>query len=1027
MLTRGRHFPRIPAMFCIWLLAGLAARGERLPVRFYTTADGLPSNTVNRIVLDSHGFLWFATGEGLSRFDGFAFTNYGVQDGLPDHWVGDLLETPDGEYWIATAHTLARFHPEPARRTLFEAYPYPVDPQQRFIGTALANDGKIWLLTSNELLLFDRATRQFEQLTPPRRANWTALLRDGDDSLWLGGENWLVHRLPDGRTEEFGAAEGIPTRHGYFRVADILRGRDGVLWLGTWLGLCRMVPDPQPGKRAVERVYSTRDGLPRDVVFSLFQSRDGKIWVGTEQGLAEITQEAGAAALRIRSYTARSLLDYPGAEGPPVYAFAEDESGNIWISCEGVLRLVNGGFTLYTSQDGLATNGMSALVSDREGHLIAISGDPEPHFLNRFDGVRFNATRLLAPTGLDVTWADRQIHFQDHTGAWWVAGNRGLYRYPRVVRVEDLGHIQPERIYTRRDGLPSELVYRLFEDSRGDIWMAFIGDPPLTRWSRSQETIESFREAEGGKRLETAAAFAEDRAGNIWMALSHGGIARYRHGRFQVFAAFSGFPGGGVSSLFVDRAGRLWAATARSGLVRIDDPDAEQLHGKSYTANAGLSDNSIFDITEDRFGRIYAATSRGVDRLDPETGSIRRYTAADGLSVLSGTRFARRDGEGALWFSGTGVYRFVPTADDRPGSPPSVRITRIVLGGKTHPISELGETRVEGLRQRSRDSEFQLEFGSRNFAAGETIRFQYRLGAGEWSHPAESRSLTFAGLSPGSYTFQVRAVNADGLGSPVPASVVFAIPWPWWERWWFLVLATGAVCAAAWAAHRYRLRQALAVERVRTRIATDLHDDIGSSLTQIAILSEVAQRGANGDHERLAAPLGRIADLSRELVDSMGDIVWAINPSQDHLSDLAHRMRRFASEVFEPREIEFECDVPQDPEHTTLHADLRRQVFLIFKECVHNVVRHSGCRRVRIGLQLRQRRLTLTVADDGRGFIRSANGHGQGLASMEHRVREFGGELKIESAPGQGATISVTAPLAPTQRGRGVGRDDVAQ
>src|SRR5580693_10701888 len=100
MLTRGRHFPRIPAMFCIWLLVGLAARGERLPVRFYTTADGLPSNTVNRIVRDSHGFLWFATGEGLSRFDGFAFTNYGVQDGLPDHWVGDLLETPDGEYWI---------------------------------------------------------------------------------------------------------------------------------------------------------------------------------------------------------------------------------------------------------------------------------------------------------------------------------------------------------------------------------------------------------------------------------------------------------------------------------------------------------------------------------------------------------------------------------------------------------------------------------------------------------------------------------------------------------------------------------------------------------------------------------------------------------------------------------------------------------------------------------------------------------------------------------------------------------------
>jgi signal transduction histidine kinase len=218
---------------------------------------------------------------------------------------------------------------------------------------------------------------------------------------------------------------------------------------------------------------------------------------------------------------------------------------------------------------------------------------------------------------------------------------------------------------------------------------------------------------------------------------------------------------------------------------------------------------------------------------------------------------------------------------------------------------------------------------------------------------------------------------------------------------------------AAVSAHRYRLRQVLQLERVRTRIATDLHDDIGSSLTQIAVLSEGVRRNLNGQGGTAATQLSRVAELSRELVDSMSDIVWSINPQRDHLSDLAYRMRRFASDVFTARDIEFDFTAPEHGEHTAVRAEVRRQTFLIFKECAHNIVRHAGCDRVEVVLKTGRHRLMLKMHDNGRGFAMAENAHGHGLASMERRAREMGGRLDISSAPGRGTAIALSVPLGP--------------
>jgi signal transduction histidine kinase len=319
---------------------------------------------------------------------------------------------------------------------------------------------------------------------------------------------------------------------------------------------------------------------------------------------------------------------------------------------------------------------------------------------------------------------------------------------------------------------------------------------------------------------------------------------------------------------------------------------------------------------------------------------------------------------------------------------------------------------VVGLRLRSAENAIQFEFASLNFDVDESIRFQYKLEGSRqgWSAPTESRSVDYASLSSGSYRFLVRAVNSEGLASEVPASVGFVILPPIWQQWWFVGLLTAAICTAVVAAHRYRVQQLLELERVRTRIATDLHDDVGSSLTQIAILSEVARR--NGSHVTDGAePLERIADLSRGLVDSMSDIVWSINPQRDHLRDLESRMRRFASDVLAPRDIDFELTVSAGAGDIGLDAEVRRHLYLVFKESIHNSVRHANCRQVRATLETRGRLLTLRVTDDGKGLPLAEDAHGHGIANMRRRAAAAGGQLGIESEPGRGTSVTIQVSI----------------
>jgi len=409
---------------------------------------------------------------------------------------------------------------------------------------------------------------------------------------------------------------------------------------------------------------------------------------------------------------------------------------------------------------------------------------------------------------------------------------------------------------------------------------------------------------------------------------------------------------------------------------------------------------------------MYFGTTRSLDRFDLETKRIRHYTKADGLAS-NAVRVALRDRDGALWFGALqGISRLIP-GPDPPQEQPPILISGLRIAGNSQPISALGETEVSGLVLNPTQNQVSIDFVGLGFAAGENLRYQYRLTGADpdWSAPTDQRTINYASLSPGGYRFMVRAVTADGIISPTPATISFTILPPIWQRWWFVTLALILTGLIATAIIRNRVGRLIELERVRTRIAADLHDDIGSGLSRIAILSEVARHQVSAEVP-VGEPLAVIAGASRDLVDSMSDIVWAINPNKDQLSDLVQRMRRFASDLFTARRIEFRFQAPGEEQARKIGAELRRQVFLIFKEAVNNIARHSACTEAQIEMRVENRWLMMRVVDNGPGFDPAQISDGQGLTSMRARAESLGGELQIISNEGKGTEVLVKVPLS---------------
>jgi ligand-binding sensor domain-containing protein len=992
--------------------AALPLWAERLPVHTYTTSDGLAlDGAIFQTMQDSRGFLWFVTGGGISRFDGQSFQNHGANDGLPR--VECMLEARAGEYWLGTSDGLIRYDPAAHGAGRFQRFRIG----QTRIGNqidALANDGRggLWIGTDNGLYHAVRtrggldARLVLRPEAPPHREPdgyfpIYNLLLDSRGALWATGTFSGVYRVrADGGIEHYTPLEGLP----YINGGPFLEDRRRRIWLATAVGLLSLEAQPHSGHPLVLRRYDTRFGLRENAARGLCETPDGHLWIAGAMGLLEFYDD------HLRRYT-----QHNGLAEDNLWSILRDREGNLWAgtNSSGVMRISRSGFTSFDESDGVSVAPVRSVQALPTGEAIAIPASAsDPSFrIQQFTGGTppFRPIRPRFPASIaNFGWGTGQILVRDRLGETWIATQNGLARFPHTADIAGLEGLRPTKVYTMRDGLPSDNVYSVFEDSRGDIWIGLLFPPRfgMARWIRAQNRIEDLTGRTGAMPGKASGAFAESRSGALWIGCWPGGLTRFRNGKFQSFEVSDGLPKGSVDSLFIDSAGTVWGAAHGGGLFRVENPDSEKPRIVTLTQANGLSTNEVLCVTGDAAGRIYAGTFKGVDRLDPSSGELLHFNTSDGLASNLITTCGG-DRSGKLWFGTYKGLSLLANPPDKVPAPPQVRIAEVRIADHMQPISDLGETQIRVPALRASQNRVLIAFAAINFAGATRYRYKLESAEREWSETAEP-SVTYPALPPGDYRFLVQALGA-GPGQVSPAaSLTFTISTPVWKRWWFLALDALALAACFYGVYTFRLRQLLAVERVRMRIATDLHDDIGSALSQIGLLSEAARRqpGTHGMPDALA----RIATVSRETAVAMGDIVWTINPRRDSLGDLSARIRRFASELFGARDIECVVVTPESDENLKLGIDTRRQLLLVAKEAMHNVIRHARATQVSIELKHERRWVVFQIGDNGAGFDPQARAEGHGIASMRSRAEGLGGKLTVESGNGSGTSLEVRIP-----------------
>lgn len=1038
-----RTFHRAVELWLV-LVAGVAAAAsaERLPVKVLSATDGLPHDHVWGGCQDVSGFLWFASAGGLARFDGTSFRVLSTEQGLSSPSVLAVLAARTGELWVGTDRGVCRLasSSSPTGATPFQCISLGSSAGANTARVLFEGPGAtLWVGTSDGLYRgrLD-AAGPFERVRPsepsslPLDEGYRAIVGDGTGGLWLGATSGVVHLRSDGRTFRYPVS---PARDD--RVFALARDRRGRLWIGhvgdglfVWMppteepashSLVSQASRPAPRRRDGTLVLPERpgeivrwtkaEGLASDWVrMGILETSDGSVWIGTVGGLS-----------RFRDGRLETFRDTNGLPDDAAVPSFEDRSGNLWLVSHraGVGRLRRGGFVNYTEADGLRGPIIRFLQAGRDGAPYALALARDGDYLHRWTGKGFTSVAPALPQGLAMlAWDAGQLGFQDHEGAWWFAGQAGVLRYPPERRLEDLARLPPRVLSVASSG--GNDVARIFEDGGGTVWVSVFEPPSLGRLERQALQPRWLRAADGAPGA-VATAFAEDGAGNVWIGFDDGSLRRWRRGRLETIPSSVARPSGTaalVGSLLVGAGGDLWAAIRGRGVARFEDPTAEAPRPRFFTRAEGLRTDEVTHLLEDGHGGLFVGSQQGLDRLDLATGTVEHFTTADGLGSNVITA-ALRDGEGNLWFGTShGLSRLRHEREAVPPAPARVVFTSLTMAGKAIGVAPQGVRALGGLVFGPRQNDLEVSYVAPQESEGRQIRYRHRLRSDEpWSAAQDGRTIHFWGLPAGRYRLEVQAVEG-GVASPAPAAALelVVLP-PFWKRWWFQGLVVAGLAATLYAGHRLRLGRLLAVERVRARIASDLHDDLGLGLSRVALLSELARQRLGDD-----APTGRelqaIAGEARGLVEAAGEIVWATDPRRDDLGSLLAHLRRLATDLLDERGMALDWSAPEG-EQVALSPELRRHVYLVLKEALHNAARHSNARQVRVELAVCRSALTARVRDDGHGFALSGGevgagrdeGEGRGLRSMRARAEELGGRLTVTSDPGAGTTVELVVPL----------------
>lgn len=980
------------------LVAGLSPTTAAVPnyfTRTWQVEKGLPQNKVTAVIQAQDGYLWVGTYNGLARFDGIRFTVFDDSNTpeLRSSRITSLFEASDGALWISTeSGDVSRY-----KQGRFTAVPLHANWKGRKIYAATAdNAGDVWLLNETGEL----ARVRDGKVVSPSSGNVSKVLslaRASDGTVWIDREG-VVSSLKDGRLTvvlstndyvqgicaardggfwvacntvvrkwkdgQFGA-DSVAAPWGWNVVANLLETSSGTLAGGTssdglWLF--------SPGRTNIPAMHVDRtNGFPSDWIISLCEDREKNLWCGTGGGLVVV-----------RPSNLEIISPPDDWKSRPVLSVLPAPDGALWVGTEGagLYRRENGVWAYFDSAQGLRNSYVWSLAADRAGKVWAGTwgGGLFVHKAEVFDYAP-GLENFLSPMPV-LLFLDDML---------WIGTTTGALRY-RNGKLEQFSDV---------DGEPFGDVRAIAQDKSGVLWFGTAGGGLL----RSEKAgFRRFKKASGlSSDFVECLHIAED--GALWIGTFGGGINRFKDGKFAVVNHEQGLPNGIIGHIESDGRGFFWMSSY-GGILRASEADLN----RCADGRAAVVPFLTYGIND------------GMPTLECSEGS-----------QSAGGKMA----DGRLLFpTAKGLVVVDPAGVNINPRPPPVCVEEMRVDDKKFADAQAAAPlKIPPGRHR-----LEFEYTGLSFVAPEKVRFKCRLNnfETEWRDVGEKRVATYNYIPPGTYSFQVAACNNDGVWNEAGASLAFEVLPYFWQTAWFRLLTGLAMVLAAsgavWFETRRRMRRKLQrverqrdIERERSRIARDIHDDLGSQLTRITMMSESA-RGDLANPARAAAGLEKIYDTARELTRSMDEIVWAVSPRHDTLESLATYLEKFAQDWLATAGFRCRLDLPLQFPAWHLTSEVRHNVFLAFKEALHNTVKHSGASEVLIRLAVKEKSFDLAIEDNGRGFavheiakhISPVHGRvapGNGLENMKRRLSGIGGHFEIHSTPGAGTQVIFSVPL----------------
>ncbi len=923
------------------------------PFRTYSIENGLSESVVYDIIQDREGYIWLTTGYGLNKFDGLVFQHFFEDHGLRHSQTNTVYEGKDGRIWVGT-----------------------VKGVQFILGDSVFSEPKLAGLEQHSV---------------------TSIFEDSEGGFWFGtGDSGVWYFNHEQEVKTYTTSDGLIGNE----IRDIIQTSDGAIWFGTRDGLTKL-----QGEKFIS--FTMEDGLPENRIRDLeLDPYDNKwLWIATRNGLAKFSDT------NFQNYSKSH-----GLVNTRIRDITWHQNGDLWLATEeGVSRFRNGEFKNYSQNEGFTANITYSAFTDREGNIwFGTLGSGASVFLggyfenyNTDTGLSNNLITSITETKDSTLWIG------SYGGGVTALKNGNIkHTFPQILqdnRVYTVYTDSKDRVWVgMRDGLsyiekgkiinlpksvfPFRKIRGIMEALNGEIWLSTYDEGIIRFYDGKYEQITT----NDGLPHNTTIASIEDEDGAIWFA-TYGGVTKLKNGEFEIFGMNDGLPNNGIMDIILDKSGTIWVSTF-NGVAWYDG-----VKFVAITYEDGLPGKVCYFIHQDKEGYYWIGTNAGVARLD-----IQKYYGSDTENKHQAIHILQHDQglisdeanlgavfqdiSGNIWLGTVeGVSKFITSEYRGNLIKPTVKLTHFTASGRGYNLDNIN-------LKYNRDF-IEIYFSAINFTAPELINYRYRIKGIDpfWQYTNE-RVAKYPTLPPGEYTFEVQAKNSSGIWSSNTATIGFILHPPYWLSWWFISIIACLFLGILFLLYRnYQSLKMVDIERMRVRIASDLHDDVGASLTEIALQSDFLQ--AISIHSELKKSLSQIGHQCRKIVTALDDIVWSIDARNDTLGDLTDRMQDYILNVLEPLNFQIIYDFEQLKMENHIPVNVKENLYLIFKEAVNNIAKYSNGNKVVITITAEKNYFELRIFDNGdKGTKPKKSGHG--LRNMHMRAQRMNGKVDIDTKNG---------------------------